>query len=628
MSKSYVIDTSKSPAAKLVPLPVSQVQFAKQSFWAGYFKGNRDISIPKLFELFEEKGILDNFRRLTGKKNCERRGPYFTDSDIYKWMEGAAFAMASENDPTIRQQLETAITTILPAQCEDGYLNTYFTDPATRYTDFNAHEMYCAGHYFQAAVAIYRCLGDDRVLKSAVRYADYMYNRFGPGKKEKWVCGHPEIEMSLVELYRTTGNKNYLEFSRYILDQVNADGGWAVTATGTQSVKFADRTKLFGHAVRNLYMTCAGSDYWAETGDSDFAKAVNALWENLVDRRIYITGGVGSRYRNEAIGLDYELPNLLAYTETCAAIANVMWNYRNLHITAEAHFADWLERSLYNGVISGISLDYRHYFYMNPLASLGDHERQEWFDCTCCPSNIQRLLAALPGYFYATDDKGVWVHLYDSGTAEVTLKNGSKINLTQQTQYPYDGNIVITINAAKSETFALNLRIPGWAESYDIKINGQAIDKSANPGKYLSINRTWKDGDRVELTLPMPIQFIACHPNVTDNFHRVAIMRGPLVYCIEDVDNKGLKSVHMAGLKNDFASLASQAVTIPAAGFDMTTLAVKLPAAEIEAQNALYQPVTKLESKTRPTEIVAIPYYTWANRGRSQMTVWLPVLDK
>ncbi|NLE28364.1 MAG: glycoside hydrolase family 127 protein [Phycisphaerae bacterium] len=627
MSKSYIIDTTKSAAAKLVPLPVANVSFAPESFWAGYREGNRTISIPKLFELFEEKGILDNFRRLTGQKKCERRGPLFTDSDIYKWMEAAAFALTDQDDPDIRRQLETAITVILPAQCDDGYLNTFFTKPEERFTNPDAHEMYCAGHYFQAAIAIDRCLGDDRVLNSAIRFADYLYNRFGPDKKEVWACGHPEIEMALVELYRTTDDKKYLDFSRHILDQLNADASWKTAWSEDCTVKFTERTELWGHAVRNLYMACGGSDLWAETDDPQIAQAVNRLWQNLVNRRIYITGGVGSRYRHEAIGLDYELPNLLAYTETCAAIANVMWNYRNLHITADARFADWLERSLYNGVISGISLDYQHYFYVNPLASFGDHQRQKWFDTTCCPSNLQRLLAMLPGYFYSTDNEGVWVHLYDTGTAGITLKNGDQLTLTQQTKYPYDGLIVMTINTDKPETFNLNLRIPSWADSCDIKINGQAVGNSATPGQYFSINRTWTNGDRVELTLPMPLKFIACHSHVTDNFHRVAMMRGPLVYCIEDVDNKNLKSVHEVGIKNDFSILASQAVIIPTAKFDFTTLAVKSPAFEFQSEDALYRPVTKLEVKHRPTQIIAIPYYIWANRGRSEMTIWLPVIE-
>ena len=626
MPTSYVIDTSKSSNAKLVPLPVKAVKFAPGGFWNSYFEGNREISIPKLFELFEEKGVLDNFRRLTGKKQCERLGPVFTDSDIFKWMEGAAFALANEDDPVIHRQLETAITDILPAQCEDGYLNTYFTDPATRFTDFNAHEMYCAGHYFQAAVAIYRCLNDDRVLKSAVRYADYLYNRFGPGKKEKWVCGHPEIEMSLVELSRTTGDKKYLEFARHILDQLNADAGWVTCAERNYVVKFTDRKELFGHAVRNLYMSCAGSDIWAETGDKAFGEAVKTLWNNFVNCKIYITGGVGSRYIGEIIGLNYELPNLLSYTETCAAIAAVMWNYRNLQITGETAFADWMERSLYNGVISGISLDYQKYFYVNPLSSLGYHERRRWFDCTCCPSNIQRLLAALPGYLYSTDAEGVWVHLYDSNSAEVSLKNGSTFKLIQQTQYPYDGKVTIRVESAKSESFTMHLRIPGWASGYEVRINGKAGETSVKPGQYLSIKREWRSGDEVELMLPMAVKFIACHPMVENNYRQVAIMRGPLVYCLEDVDNSDLKSVHLAALKNDFTALSAKAGTIPAKGFQQAITAIELPGEEIQAGETLYSAVEKYETKVRPTKLTAIPYYAWANRGRSQMRTWIPIV--
>jgi len=582
MSKSRVIDTAHSSAAKLVPLSVSEVHFTPDGFWNNYLQGNRQISIPKLFELFEEKGILDNFRRLTGKKNCDRRGPLYTDSDVFKWMEAAAFALAGQDDPIIRAQLETAITDILPAQCDDGYLNTYFTDPAKRFTQIDAHEMYCAGHYFQAAVAIYRSLNDDRVLKSAVRYADYLYDRFGPGKKEKWACGHPEIELALVELYRTTGNSKYLEFSRHILNQLDTHAN----AQPAHTISFTRRTELIGHAVRNLYMACGASDLWAETGDSDVASTVMTLWNNLINRKIYITGGVGSRYHLEAIGLNFELPNLLAYTETCAAIANVMWNFRLLQITGDGRFADWLERSLYNGVLSGISLDFSKYFYMNPLASLGDHQRQEWFDCTCCPTNIQRLFAALPGYLYSTDQEGLWVHLYDSGTADVSLANGAGFTVIQQTKYPCDGHITITIRSAQPQTFALNLRIPGWADNYEVKINGTSHPKTSTVNGYLVIQRSWQNNDCIELTLPMPIKFIASHPAVTDNYRRTAIMRGPLVYCLEDVDNPDVNSIHLAAIKNDFNALAQKAKTTLAQKFNQPITAIQFPGQDIQPQLA------------------------------------------
>jgi DUF1680 family protein len=303
-----------------------------------------------------------------------------------------------------------------------------------------------------------------------------------------------------------------------------------------------------------------------------------------------------------------------------------MWNYRNLHITAEARFADWLERSLYNGVISGISLDYRKYFYMNPLSSLGDHERQAWFDCTCCPSNIQRLLAALPAYVYSTDSESVWVHLYDSSSAEVTLKNGAEFKLTQQTKYPYDGKVTMTIQSARPAKFVIKMRIPNWASGYEIQINGKAGEKSAKAGEYLTIRREWRDGDRVELVLPMAVKFIVCHPMVENNFRQVAIMRGPLVYCLEDVDNSDLSSVHLAAMKNDFSTLSAEARTIQAKGFRQPITAIELPGEEIQAGETLYSEAKRYESVVRGVKLTAIPYYAWANRGRSQMRTWIPIV--
>jgi uncharacterized protein len=623
-SLATVIDMSKSPTAKLTPLPINAVRLSPDSFWGKYQQAVCERSIPKLFELFEKKGILDNFRRLTGRKKCDRRGPYFTDSDIYKWMEAAAFALAAKDDATIRKQLETAITEIIPAQCEDGYLNTFFTNPKERFTNSDAHEMYCAGHYFQAAVAIYRCLNDDRVLKSAIRFADYLFDRFGPGKKEKWACGHPEIEMALVELYRATGDRKYLRFSRHILDQLNSGASYKTSWSQDLTVPFTQRKELFGHAVRNLYMACGGSDLWAETGDQSLGKAVVRLWENLVNRKIYLTGGVGSRYREEAIGLNYELPNLLAYTETCAAIANVMWNYRNLQITGEARFADWLERSLYNGVISGLSLDYTEYFYMNPLASLGDHHRQEWFDCTCCPSNIIRLLASITGYFYSTGRNGIWVHLYDSGTANLELPNGTAVTVVQETKYPFDGKIKLVLKMPHDAKFDLNLRIPNWAGDYSVKMNHKKFTAKTRSGNYVTIHRTWQNNNTVELDLSMPVQTVGCHPGVSDNVGKVALMRGPLVYCLENVDNPDLPSVHLAAVTKK-----ATATVAPAKGFKLKQPipAIKFSGGQFKAGKALYSPIETNAVKTKPAKLTAIPYFAWANRSKnSQMTVWIPII--
>ncbi len=610
---------SKSQNAKLTPLPISAVRLSKDSFWRKYQQAICKKSIPTLFNLFEDKGVIDNFRRLTGRKKCDRRGPRYTDSDIYKWMEGAAWSLAVHQNPVIRRQLETAITEILPAQCSDGYLNTFYTDHAARFTNPDGHEMYCAGHYFQAAVAIYRSLNDDRILKSAIKFADYLYDQFGPGKPRKWACGHPEIELALVELYRTTGDKKYLDFSRHILNQINPVGTWyKPEITHDKEVPFEDRKEFFGHAVRNLYMASAGSDLWAETGDQKIGRAVNRLWENLINRKIYITGGVGSRQQGEIIGLNYELPNLLAYAETCAAIANIFWNHRNLQITAEARFSDWLERSLYNGTISGFSLDYTHYFYENPLASFGDRNRQEWFECTCCPSNIVRLLASITGYFYSSGSDGLWVHLYDSNVVQFR-----DTEIIQKTGYPFDGRITFTFKMKKDTSFALNLRIPGWAENFSVKINNRPMKVKMEPGRYLALNRIWQNNDTATLELKMPVQPIVSHPHAIDNFHRVALMRGPLVYCLESTDNPGLTSVHLAALK---PNLISKAKIVPGKGFYKQSIpAIILPGLLIRPENTLYRPIRKYDIKSKPVTLTAIPYYAWANRGKnSQMTVWIP----
>jgi uncharacterized protein len=351
---------------------------------------------------------------------------------------------------------------------------------------------------------------------------------------------------------------------------------------------------------------------------------VKRLWENLVDKKMYITGGVGSRYREEAIGLNYELPNLLAYTETCAAIANVMWNYRNLQITGEARFADWLERSLYNGVISGFSLDYTKYFYMNPLASLGDHNRQEWFDCTCCPSNILRLLASISGYFYSTSRDGIWVHLYDTSTATLELANGTAVTVVQETKYPFDGKIKLVLKMPQDAKFGLNLRIPNWAGDYSVKMNHKKFTAKTKSGNYLTIHRTWQNNDTVELDLPMPVQTIGCHPSVSDNVGKVALMRGPLVYCLENVDNSGLASVHLAAMKKRIA-----ATVAPAKGFKLKQPipAIQFGGVQIKAGEALYYPAAKDAVQTKPAKLTAIPYFAWANRSKnSQMTVWIPII--
>jgi uncharacterized protein len=622
MAMPYVVDLSKSPSVKMVPLPVNAVKLPKKSFWGRYRHAMRTVGIPKLFRFFEEKGVLDNFRRVSGRKKCPRQGTLATDSDLYKWMEGAAFSLVGEDDPAVRDMLETAITEVLAAQGSDGYLNTYFTKPGERFTSTDGHEMYIAGHYFQAAVAIHRCLGDDRVLKSALRFADYLFDRFGPGMKKTWCCGHPEIEMALVELYRTTGDKKYLHFSRHLLDQLNIDASWKTPWSRDITVPFTIRTELFGHAVRNMYLAAAGSDLWAETGDKKIAAAVVRLWENMVERKIYLTGGLGSRFQCEAMGLDYELPNQISYAETCAAIGNVFWNYRNLQITGQGRFTDWMEQTLYNGVLAGVSLDCGSFFYVNPMISLGNHQRSQWLDVTCCPTNLARLLSSMPGYFYSSSGSDLWVHLYDSNTAQL-----GDLTLTQQTDYPSNGRVHFTfeLKQEKKLKLTLNLRIPGWAETFSIRINGRAAKVKPSSDGYVQIHRVWQNKDTVELLLPMPARTVFAHPRVPDNFHRAALMRGPMVFCLEETDNDRLESVHLAALNSNSISKAKTAL---AKGFKQVPIpAITFPGVVIKPEKNLYYSAKKYDLKTRPTRLTAVPYHAWANRNKSpQMTVWLPFI--
>ncbi len=616
--RNTILDTSKSINAKLIPLSLNDVRFADKSFWKRYQQANIARSIPGLFELFEQKGILDNFRRVAGTKQCERRGPWFTDSDIYKWLEAATYALSYSEDKTIRQQYETAVETVIAAQQPDGYLNTYFTNPDERFTEPNAHEFYCLGHLIQASLAAYRGLNDRRLLDCAIKFTELVYKKFGTTGESEWASGHPEIELALVELYRLTNEKKYLEFAWLLLDRLNIDASWRTEWSRNITVKFKDRKELYHHAVRNLYLACAGSDIWAETGDNEVGDACLRLWKNLTDRKIYVTGGVGSRYVHEMIGLNFELPNLFSYAETCAAIGNIFWNFRNLQITADGRFADWLERSLYNGMLAGMSLDYTKYFYVNPLASFGGHQRKEWYDTTCCPTNLMRTIASLASYFYSTDkDDNLRIHLYDSSTVHT-----KKADIAVDTNYPFDGKVKITIEKIASDDFIIYLRIPHWADDSTVTINSQRISTEKNNG-YIAVKHNWSVGDTIELNLPMQVKFVAAHPHVINDYQRIAITRGPIVYCLESVDNPELASVHLAALDADLTA-ASKSVGIETIDIEGHSIpSIRMTGREFQPDDSLYRFIDRYTLATKPAKLTAIPYYAWANRGESQMTTWL-----
>src|SRR5580692_1134264 len=470
-----IISDTHSPHVKLHAIPIRAVKMG-DGFWSARRAINVDKSIPTMLAELEQHGVVDNFLRLESKKNVPRRGPLYTDSDIYKWMEAVAFVLQSEDQPKLRAEFERLTGIIAAAQEPSGYLNTYWSEERTpkRFTEMHrSHELYCMGHLLQAAIAYYRATGDRKLLDVGIRFANYMVDNFGPQKRPA-LTGHPEFEMALVELYRTTGDRRYLDFAGYLLSGVERE---RLHLTDDQvrylfsGKPFTSRTEFEGHAVRAMYASCGATDYYMETGDPAYLKTLETLWRDLVAHKMYITGGVGARQAGEAFGDAYELPNALAYGESCAAIGNMMWNWRMLLARGESRFADVIERALYNGINSGMSLSGTLYCYRNPLESSGEKIRNEWYDTTCCPPNLERVLASLPGYMYSTGPKGVYVNLFHNSELDWRLENGTPIKIAQQTEYPWKGTVEISVDAPAEAEFSLFVRIPGWADGAIAGVN-------------------------------------------------------------------------------------------------------------------------------------------------------------
>jgi DUF1680 family protein len=634
-----VVDMSRSPYTVLRPVSLSSVHL-EDRFWKPRLDRNRAVTIPAQLRQCEKTGRIDNFRRASGKKQIEFQGIYFNDSDVYKWIEAASFSLATHPDPRLEAEVDSVISEVAAAQQADGYLNTYymFERAKERFSNLkDMHEIYCAGHLFQAAVAHHRATGKSTLLEVARRLADCLDHTFGPGKRKE-ACGHEEAEMGLVELYRTTGERRYLHLAQSMIE---ARGQRPPVLGGSpyhqDHLPFTEQKEMIGHAVRHLYLCCGAADVAAETGDTGYRQALETLWNNFTTRKMYVTGGAGSRYEGEAFGADYELPNDRAYTETCAAIGSVMWNWRMLNLTGEPRFADVMELTLYNAVLPGLSLDGTHYFYQNPLADRGKHRRQEWFGCACCPPNIARLLASLPGYFYSTTDQGVYVHLYAAGKAHLTMADGAEVTLSQKTNYPWEGEIEIEIESAPSRPFDLFLRIPSWSQQHgigrdtaslevhsdSIEFGGRTFDRytvAHLSSQYVRLNRSWQAGDMVRLRLPMPVERIFSHPHVVGNWGRVALKRGPLVYCVEQTDNpemdvwNAILHEYMEITPKSMPELLEGITLLSGRGITVDTQHSPLYAAHPTGTTAV----------TRPVTITAIPYYAWANRDAGPMQVWLP----
>jgi uncharacterized protein len=621
---SIVVDTSGSPHARLRSVPVSAVRLA-DAFWEPRRRVNQSVTLHSQYRQCEETGRIDNFRRAAGKKQIPFQGRYYNDSDVYKWVEAAAYALAAGPDPELERMLGVVVREIVEAQAPDGYLNTYFTfeRAGERWTNLrDLHELYCAGHLFQAAVAHHRCTGREDLLEAALRYADHICEVFGPDGREG-TCGHQEIEMALVELYRLSGRERYLTQARLFIERRGRKppviGG---SPYHQDHAPFRALDAVVGHAVRMVYYCAGAADLYAETGEGEYLGALERLWDSMVRRRMYVTGGIGSRYEGEAFGGDYELPNDRAYAESCAAIGSIMWNWRMLLLTGEARFADVLETALYNGVMAGLSLDGECYFYQNPLADTGKHRRQPWFECACCPPNIARLLASLPGYFYGVSDDGAWVHLYGRSTASVTLPGGPAVTLAQKTNYPWNGDVEIHVQTGTPAVFSLFLRIPPWSEGAWIEVNGLPVEVRTEPGTYAEVRREWRSGDMVRLSLPMPVLRVESHPHVTNNGGRVALRRGPFIYCVEQADLNGTDPRDLV-LPEDSSLEPAWEPDLLGGVVALRGLAV-VQGLGAEWDGDLYRKAGQTGPPSwHPIEFTAIPYYAWANREPGGMAVWI-----
>lgn len=621
------------------PLPFNNVRI-EDSFWSARIRTNMERTVPSQYDKLVETGRIGALR-MDWKPGMDKEPHQFWDSDVAKWVEGTSYTIANQPDPTIEAMLDEVADLIIGAQQPDGYLNTHFTlvEPEKRWKNLrDDHELYCAGHLMEAAVAHYRATGNPKLLDALCRYADHIDSTFGtkPGKKRGY-CGHEEIELALVKLHEATGNDRYLKMAAYFIDERGRQphyfdlearergedpkqhwhgGNYEYSQA---NVPMRELEIVSGHAVRAMYLVSAMADLADLNNDDSLVVALERLWKQLVSKRMYITGGIGSSSRNEGFTTDYDLPNETAYAETCAAIGMVLWAHRMLRFDLNAEYSDVMERALYNGVLSGISLDGTKYFYQNPLASLGKHHRTEWFDCSCCPTNIVRLIPSLGSYVYASSDTDAIVHLYVGSEARMNV-GGKGVTLKQKTDYPWDGDATITVGIAEPGRFGISLRIPGWCTGAAAGVNGEAVDIAANTEKgYLRIEREWRDGDTIELKLPMPVRRAYANPEVPQDAGRVALQRGPVVYCFEAVDNPVSPFRIVVPEDADFEARFEPDLL----GGVVTLTGDALALDDSGWQGRLYGDTAPA---TTPCRVKAVPYYSWDNREPGKMSVW--VLNK
>ncbi|MGD0260296.1 MAG: beta-L-arabinofuranosidase domain-containing protein [Verrucomicrobiota bacterium] len=615
------------PLLKLWPVPFKDV-IIQDSFWAPRRETNRVASIPFSLQKLEEAGNLENMRLAARGATNGFRGPVFMDSDLYKALEAASCSLATHPDPALEKQLDNIISLLAAAQQPDGYLNSYFTvkEPGRRWTNLrDCHELYCAGHMFEAAVAHYQATGKTTFLNVATRYADYIDSVFGPPPKRLGYPGHPEIELALIKLWRATGNPRYFELARFFVENRGRKFFAAEHHTPPDKydgsyfqddVPIYDHQNIKGHAVRAAYLMSGVTDVAAQTGDERLLKMLDRVWRNTTERNQYITGGIGPSAHNEGFTVDYDLPNLTAYQETCATIALAQWAHRLALLYGDARYADAFERALYNGVLSGVSQDGTKFFYVNPLESAGAHHRSPWFGCACCPPNVTRTLAALGGYAYAASADSFYVNLYIQGSAQAKVGD-TPVTLKVTTEYPWDGKVALELAPASRAQFALRLRIPGWCRNPGVAVNRREMKATVVTRGYLVLDREWKRGDRVDLDLSMPIERVAANPQVKADQGLLAIQRGPIVYCLEQCD----QPVPLAALWLPLEAELKAAREPALLGGVVAITGEARAASEQPWPRNLYQPAPPASR----VALKAIPYYAWDNRQPGPMKVWLPV---
>ena len=623
--------------AFLRSLPLASLRVTDQ-FWSRYHRAQLERGLLAQYEKIVETGRLRNFQHAANREAGTFEGYRFNDSDVYKWIEAAAYALLHGDSPQLRAAIDESVRLIQAAQMEDGYINTFFQlqHPDMRWRNLNAmHEMYCAGHLIEAGVAMHDCLGDDRLLKVSVRFADHIASVFGP-EKRRGSCGHQEIELALIKLADSTGQDRYRELARWMVEDRGrrpsyfeeelADKEAIALAEAAAALMLKDgnytgeylqdhlpirdHEEVVGHAVRAMYFYIAAANL---SPDAELRTALERTWSNLTKKRMYVTGGIGPSGANEGFTYDYDLPNFSAYAETCAAVGLVFWGHSLLQITGNSEYADSMERALYNGALAGISLDTTAFFYDNPLESRGQHARKEWFGCACCPPNIARLIGSIGKYAISAAESSLWIHL-PIGLEFSTTLSGVETQIQIQSNYPWSGDVTLHVNPAQPVEAEVRFRIPDWADDVETEIPG-LMQEAAFENGYIVINKLWQPGDTAKFNIEMKPRWVSSNPRVMDNLGRVALSYGPLIYSAEDKDLGFAPQYFLADIDSE-PEIQHESLL-----GGITTIRVKGMKESDQFPDELYATADAIVHEESAAKF--IPYFAWNNRGPSHMQVWV-----